>query len=106
MVTLAVATDNVQETLKNLKTSGVKLIYSEQPFSSLGDWFALEDPFGNIHEMVQFNHQIIFSMVLPSQKPTRTKFHSHGRFLVGILHDANSRVTGARVQISMGSADY
>ncbi len=55
MVTLALATNNVHETMKNLKASGVKLIHSEPQFSPLGDWFAFEDPFGNIHEMVQFN---------------------------------------------------
>lgn len=55
MVTLAFTTDNVQETMKSLRESGVTLMHSEPQFSPLGDWFAFEDPFGNIHEMVQFN---------------------------------------------------
>jgi len=57
MVTLAFATDDVHEAMKTLKASGVKLIHSEPQFSPLGDWFAFEDPFGNVHEMVQFNDE-------------------------------------------------
>lgn len=55
MGTLAFATNNAHESMKHLKEAGVKLVHSEPQFSPLGDWFAFEDPFGNIHEMVQFN---------------------------------------------------
>lgn len=55
MVTLAFATDNVDESMKSLKELGVTLLHREPQFSPLGEWFAFQDPFGNIHEMVQFN---------------------------------------------------
>lgn len=54
MLTLAFATNNVHESMKRLKESGVILLHEKPQFSPFGDWFAFEDPFGNIHEMVQF----------------------------------------------------
>jgi predicted enzyme related to lactoylglutathione lyase len=58
MVTLAFATHNVRETQKHLKESGVTLIHDEPQFSPVGEWFAFEDPFGNIREIVQLQCMI------------------------------------------------
>jgi catechol 2,3-dioxygenase-like lactoylglutathione lyase family enzyme len=47
-------TDNLKETKKKMKEKGVELIYTEAIEFPAGLFNAFRDPFGNVHEIVQF----------------------------------------------------
>jgi catechol 2,3-dioxygenase-like lactoylglutathione lyase family enzyme len=48
-------TDNLEKTMDDLKAKGVIFIYNEAVTFPAGLFNAFRDPFGNVHEIVQFS---------------------------------------------------
>jgi catechol 2,3-dioxygenase-like lactoylglutathione lyase family enzyme len=49
-------TEDLVEEMKNMKKNGVELIYDEPIQFPAGIFTAFRDPFGNVHEVVEFNN--------------------------------------------------
>ncbi|MGC9779170.1 MAG: VOC family protein [Candidatus Heimdallarchaeota archaeon] len=48
-------TDDLKKTMKTMKDNGVELIYPDAIEFPAGLFNAFKDPFGNVHELVQFS---------------------------------------------------
>jgi predicted enzyme related to lactoylglutathione lyase len=49
-----IQTDNLEASLKDLKSKGVELIHDSPQDCPVGVYAAFKDPFGNVHELVEF----------------------------------------------------
>lgn len=49
-----IQTDNLDSSLKDLKSKGVELIHETPQDCPVGVYAAFRDPFGNVHELVEF----------------------------------------------------
>ncbi len=47
-------TDDLESSLKDLKSKGVELIHETPQDCPVGVYAAFRDPFGNVHELIEF----------------------------------------------------
>ncbi len=56
-VVLAIETDNIKQTSKNLREKGVEFLHDKPQVFVAGLMMAMRDPSGNVLELLQFNKE-------------------------------------------------